>query len=169
MNIEELANKELELYSKLLLFEGTLEIKKQQIQEFGIFEAYRDIFNQYSKLIKTNIEALKRGLFLMWYSKLEPSCYTGIEGICKKSEENIIKTLNRHLKSNISDFELNWMISYYSNWDYFFEEFKDYDAFQNKLKVEVELPATIDLNKMEKRGQMGIYWNSIFNRKDHHH
>lgn len=165
MNITELANKEIELYSKVTSMEGTLEAKTQQIQELGIFEAYREIFNHYAKLNKIDSEALKRGLFLMWYSKLEPSCYTGIGELDKNSEEKIIKTLNRRLKREISSYELDWMISYYSNWDYLFEEFNEYDAFQNKLKDKVELPITIDSGKMEKRGQMGIYWCSIINKK----
>lgn len=108
---------------------------------------------------------MKRALFLLWYSKIEPSIYTGIGELDKDSEEEIIRLLNMRIKDKIADDELDWMISYYSNWDYFFDEFNQSVEFQNKLKNRVKLPSIIDPVKMGQRGQMGFYWNSIIDNK----
>ncbi len=115
-----------------------------------------------------NLEALKRGLFLLWYSTLEPIWLTGIGELDKKSEERIIKILDGRLKSESADYELDWMLNYYSHWDYIFERFSCFQNFQEKLKSEykTKLPEELDRKAMEQRGQMGIYWNSleIFNK-----
>lgn len=155
MDINELAVIEIELYFKVILLEGTLEAKVKQIHQLGIFDTYKEIFNQYSLLSKINSEALKRGFFLLWYSKLEPPYYTGIGELDKDCEEKIIRILNKRVKNNIADYELDWMISYYSNWDYLFDDFNQYAEFQNKLKNKLELPSKIDPLEMGLRGQVG--------------
>ena len=54
------------------------------------------------------------------------------------------------------------MLNYYKNWDYVFSKFAKYDFFYAKItsNEKIEMPK-IDKQKMENRGQMGIYWNSL--------
>ena len=163
MSIDELAKREQNLYSSVKELEGTIEEKSDKIVYFGISKNYREIHHDYSRLAKTDLEALKRGLFLIWYSMSEPTWLTGIGELEMESEERIVKILDRRLKRGITDYELDWMLGYYSGWDYVFERFKDFENFQNRLKSEskTELPDEIDREQMKQRGQMGIYWNSL--------
>lgn len=163
MNIDELAIKERNLYSSMKELGGTIEEKSDKAVYFGITKKYREIHQEYSRLAKSDLEALKRGLFLTWYSIAEPTYLTGIAELDEESEERIIKVLDRRLKINNTDFELDWMLDYYSDWDYVFESFTDFKNFQNRLKSKskTELPNEIDRITMEHRGQMGVYWNSL--------
>ncbi|HAT65766.1 MAG TPA: hypothetical protein DCS66_14435 [Flavobacteriaceae bacterium] len=163
MNIDKLAIKEQNLYSSLMELEGTIEEKSDKVVYFRISKEYREIHQEYSRLAKNDLEALKRGLFLTWYSIVEPTWLTGIADLDEDSEERIIKILDRRLKRNITDYELDWMLDYYSGWDYVFERFTDFKNFQNRLKSKskTELPNEINRMKMGQRGQMGVYWNSL--------
>lgn len=169
MSIDELAKREQNLYSRVEALEGTIEEKSDKVVDFGIPKNYREIHHDYSRLAKSDLEALKRGLFLIWYSMSEPIWLTGIGELDKESEERIVKILDKRLKRGIIDYELDWMLGYYSDWDYVFERFKDFENFSNKLNSEskTELPKEIDREQMKQRGQMGIYWNSltIFNKE----
>ena len=163
MTVDELANRELKLYNAVSKLTGTIEDKVIQIKRLGISDGYQRIHKEYAKLNKTNLEALKRGLFLIWYSRSEPSFLTGIVELDSESEIKIIKTLDRRLRQNVTDYELDWMIDYYSTWDFLFQTFSEYKFFQDRLKrtVKTERPETFDNDSMSGRGQMGIYWNSL--------
>lgn len=158
----ELAHKETELYTAVISINGTIEEKNKQIEQLGIFEAYRKIHREYARQSKTDLEALKRGLFLYWYALTEPSCYTGIGDLDPKAIEAIIHTLDRRFHKNISDYELDWMLSYYSNFEFVFERFRNYKSFYSRLTdCKTEMPDSIDREDMSMRGQMGLYWNSL--------
>jgi len=169
MSIDELAIKERNLYSRVIELKGTIEEKSDKVVNFGISKEYRKIHKEYSRLAKSDSEALKRSLFLMWYSLSEPDWLTGIGELDKEAEERTLKILDRRLKHGITDYELDWMIDYYSGWDYIFERFSDFKYFQNRLKSKskTELPDEIDRMKMVQRGHMGRYWNSLikFNKE----
>ncbi|WP_149243460.1 hypothetical protein [Dyadobacter sp. 32] len=169
MTVKELGQKELELYSSVISITGTMEEKTEQIIILGYSEQYRKIHSEYAKLNKSDLEALKRGLFLIWYSRTEPSCYTGIADLVPEAEHAIIKTLDRRINMNVTDYELDWMLSYYSNIEFSFEQFRDYKSFYRKLTTEkTEMPNSIDKEEMKTRGQMGIYWSSLnrYNEKN---
>jgi len=162
MNIEELTNKETELYQKVCSLIGTIEEKQNQIVELGISKEYKLIHQKYAELCAENIEALKRGLFITWFSVSEPTFLTGINELDENAEENIVKEINERIKNNALDSELNWMINYYKDWDYIFKEYSKYEFFKTRImsKVRTELPK-IQKQKMENRGQMGNYWKSL--------
>jgi hypothetical protein len=162
MNINELTEKENELYLKLCSLNGTIEEKLNQISKLGISNEYLIIHKKYAELSAENIEALKRGLFISWFAVSEPTFLTGIDNLEENAQEKIVKEINERMKNQTIDFELNWMLSYYKTWDYAFKKFKKYEHFYAKIKSneEIEMPK-IDKQKMENRGQMGIYWNSL--------
>lgn len=163
MKIEDLANQELELLNQVLEFVGTMEEKNDKVVYFGIGDKYQKIHEEYSKLAKSNLEALKRGLFITWYALTEPYCYTGIVMLNIEAKNRIFKILDRRLKNNNTDYELEWMLDYYSNWDFVFEKFTEFKYLHKRLKTEnkTDLPNRIDRDEMNNRGQMGRYWNSL--------
>ncbi len=163
MTIQELADQESLLYSKVneLYYQPqTLEADDRLKQ---VFAQYREVHQAYADLAGVEIEALKRGLFIQWYAITEPSYLTGIDDIDKQAGEKIIQALNEVVDAGRFDYELVWMLNYYFNWAFAFKiynNFKDFD--QSLINAEYNsLPETIDREAMERRGQMGIYWNSL--------
>lgn len=162
MIINELTEIETELYLKVCSLNGTIEEKYEQVTKLGISNEYKIIHQKYAELSSENIEALKRGLFINWFAVSEPTFLTGIAELDENAEEKIIKEINERIKNQTVDFELNWMLNYYKNWDYAFAKFAKYELFYAKImsNEEIEMPK-IDKQKMKNRGQMGIYWKSI--------
>ena len=160
--INELTNKETELRQKILSLNGTIEDKNKQVKNLGISNEYKIIHQKYAELSGENIEALKRGLFISWFAVSEPTFLTGIDELDENAQDKIVKEINERIKNETVDFELNWMINYYKNWNYAFTRFAKYELFYAKImsEEETEMPK-IDKIKMENRGQMGIYWNSL--------
>ena len=169
MDLDDLSKKEQNLYSSVIELEGSIEEKSDKVVYLGITKEYREIHQEYSRLAKSDLEALKRALFLLWYSVSEPEWLTGIGLLDEGSEKRTIKILDRRLERGRTDYELDWMLDYYSDWDYIFERFSHFKHFQNRLKSKskTRLPEQIDILKMEQRGQMGLYWNSLtrFNKE----
>ena len=68
----------------------------------------------------------------------------------------------------MTDYELEWMLDYYSNWDFVFERFDEFKYLQGRMTRadKVDLPEKIERNEMSKRGQMGYYWNSLTRFKE---
>ena len=168
MNIDELATQELELLSQTIELVGTIEEKNDKVVYFGISPKYKKIHQEYSRFAKSELEALKRGLFIMWYAMTEPSCFTGIGVLDSIAENRIIELLDRRLENEVADYELEWMLDYYSNWDFVFERFDEFKYLQGRMTRadKVDLPEKIERNEMSKRGQMGHYWNSLTRFKE---
>ncbi len=164
MTIEQLAKTETELYSIVLdlyKMEQTEELKKKLKT---VFASYRQVHRQYSDLAKEKDEALKRGLFIQWYAITEPNYLTGIEQLDEDAENNIIDIIEHKIQSNSLDSELKWMLNYYATWDYVFDKFKNRKGLAELIANRTNgLPIGLVIDKvaMNKRGQMGMYWNSL--------
>ncbi|AZB29335.1 hypothetical protein [Chryseobacterium balustinum] len=162
MNLEELSKREIELCLKISQLKGTIEEMQEQISKLGISNEYKFIHQRYADMSSIDIEALKRGLFINWYSICEPTFLTGISDLDENAENKIIEEINERLKNNNIDFELIWMIDYYKNWIFAFSRFEKYELFYSKIINEEFIEKTkIDRSNMENRGQMGLYWNSV--------
>ncbi|MGB3342978.1 MAG: hypothetical protein WBA61_03620 [Aequorivita sp.] len=159
MTLIELANKEIDLYSNVNnIYDGKINSLIPNLTLKEIYEEYAKVHNEYSKLSHKNIEALKRALFIQWYSITEPNYLTGINKLDEKSERKIITDLKTRIDQNEADKELIWMLNYYLNWDFVFDRFKDIIEFD---KIIQEKDADKPKIKTDERGQMGIYWKSI--------
>lgn len=164
MTIEQLANTETELYSKVveLYDKGNREERSEQLKK--VFAAYRQVHKNYADLAKENDEALKRGLFIQWYAVTEPNYLTGIEVLDEEAEENIIKLIEVRIQNDSLDTELKWMLNYYATWEFVFDKYKNIKGLENLIEKRTdELPLGLVINKvaMNSRGQMGTYWNSL--------
>lgn len=167
MKIEELADKENELYKEVIKLYRQPQTKENLAQLQEIFMAYRQVHQQYADMVDKDLEALKRGLFIQWYALTEPNYLTGIGELDEKSERKIIGILNEKIEKHELDDELQWMLDYYTIWDYVFDRFKGYPAIESALKNKKhDLPETIDRESMKQRGQMGHYWNSRITLKN---
>lgn len=164
MDIADLTKRENELHSIILGLRGTMEERSAQLRDKGVFDAYRQIHSSYADQADKDLEHLKRGLFIQWYSMTEPSCFTGIHELDNNAERKIIEQVDNLIKRDKVDTELSWMLKYYLTWDYVFERFKEYHGLQHWIEndTETELPTKIDKDEMSTRGQMGKYWNSLY-------
>jgi hypothetical protein len=163
MTLTDLTNKEVELYSfaiDLYNEKGNSERKGLTLNE--IYAEYKKVHKEYANMSETDIECLKRGLFIQWYAMTEPNYLTGIAELDGNAETKIITELKKRIDQNKADNELKWMLNHYLNWDFVFGRFKNIAEFSEDKNV-VDL-TSIKL-EMGNRGQMGIYWNSIINSK----
>jgi len=163
METADLARKEIELYSIIVGVRGTMEEKSAQLRDKGVFDAYKEIHCSYADKADKDLESLKRGLFIQWYSMTEPSCFTGISELDSAAEKKIIEKLDNLIKHDKVDSELSWMLKYYSTWDYVFERIKEYHGLRDWIKNDLgtDLPDRINKDEMSRRGQMGKYWTSL--------
>ena len=164
MTIEQIANLETELYSTVLdLYKkGPTGELTERLKT--VFDSYKQVHEHYSGLAKEQDEALKRGLFIQWYAMTEPSYLTGIGELNEEAEKNIIKLVEDKIQNNALDNELKWMLNYYANWDFVFERFKISKGLVELIANRTDdLPVGLIIDKiaMNKRGQMGAYWNSL--------
>ncbi len=163
MTLQELAQKEDELYSKAIDLYRQVQTMDTDKQLREVFIAYRKVHRLYTDLSYADIEALKRGLFIQWYALSEPNYLTGISDLDEEVENKIFINLTAFIDTNRIDYELTWMFNYYARWDWIFERLSTFKGFDKKIVNEQndKLPDTIDRKAMDARGQMGKYWNSL--------
>lgn len=164
MTIEQLTAQEEAVLFQINDTVGTIEERSQQLRTMGVFDAYQNIHCQYAKLATLNLEALKRALFLQWYGLVEPSYYSGISVINPQAEETVIQALESQVKQPVMEAELQAMLSYYLNWEAIFDRYERSKLFNRLITDRLDYKAIIDQissYSMHKRGQMGLYWQSI--------
>lgn len=159
MTLTELADKETDLYSNVInIYNGKSSSYKKDLTLEEIHLEYKMVHIEYSKLSDKNIEALKRGLFIQWYSITQPHYLSGLNELDEKAERKIITNLKSRIDHNETDVELIWMLNYYMTWDYVFDRFKDIVEFKQIVQEKTDEKPKIKFNE---RGQMGIYWKAI--------
>ncbi|MVM36330.1 hypothetical protein GO755_40380 [Spirosoma sp. HMF4905] len=164
MTVDELEEKENKLLLQINSTEGPMEVKVGQLEAGGVFDEYRQVHSFYADLAQKDSEALKRGLFLQWYSSVEPSFLSGIDNVDPQAEKRIIDTLNNQIGRNEVDSELYSMLSYYAGWRFVFDRFSDSTNLVKLLNNRLDYDSIIQQLKQSDltcRGQMGIYWQSI--------
>ncbi|RYX87793.1 hypothetical protein EON73_00545 [bacterium] len=163
MTLQELAHKEDVLHSKTIDLYHKLQTTEIEEQLKAVFIEYKEVHRIYADFSAREIEALKRGLFIQWYSLIEPNYLTGISDLDEGAENKVIQNLNELISTYKTDNELNWMLNYYSNWDWVFKRHKSFQNFDTNIVNEQNnhLPEKIDKEEMKLRGQMGKYWNSL--------
>lgn len=141
-------------------------------EERRIEEEYRQVHQQYAVLMLDKphgLEALKRALFLQWFSVVEPPFLSGIAGLDKETQEKVMAELMRRVETNALDRELSAMVLwYYSLADWYFAPFDRARLLGSRSNSDP--PGTIaskmaSKEAMMNRGQMGEYWLSIISKK----
>lgn len=163
MTIDQLSETEDQLHEEVIrLYKSEpSQIANNQLQV--LFQKYRDVHLQYSLSAANDDEALKRALFLQWYSYSEPNYLTGLNDLDKTAEARVMDIVEDKLRNKSCDNELTWMFNYYASWDYIFEPYSDRPSITEFLaqRNDAQFPNSIDRIAMKKRGQMGHYWNSL--------
>ena len=163
MTIEQLTKIEEELYAAVIEICEQTQTTELKTQLNSIFNSYRQVHKEYANLAENDNEALKRGLFIQWYALTEPSYLTGIGDIDAESEKIIMNIVEERICNNNLDYELEWMLNYYANWDYVYDKFNGLKCVTKLVanKKDNLFPTKINREEMQKRGQMGGYWNSL--------
>ncbi len=171
--IDELALQEDNLLDKIYSLECLMEERSAQIENAGLFSAYREIYEQYAQLSiqQNNLEALKRALFLQWYAVSEPNCFTGLSDFSKNTQLQVLAIVDLFLAKQINDPELTRMIEWYYQisdyyFDYFFKHATNLSHLQTRLQYAKPQQNIAERGKafsetISGRGQMSKYWKSI--------
>jgi hypothetical protein len=166
--LAELASREDALFQRVLTATGLMEEKHAQLQDWGIFDEYRDIHRFYAALIidpKSGLEALKRALFLGWYDLSEPACFTGIFNLSAEVNRYVLAAVETKLGEGGLDLDMEWMLPfYYSITDYFFDVQRDLallQAFFTEADTTLWQRVEHSAADFRGRGQMGDYWLSV--------
>lgn len=173
MDIDALNSAEHQLLLQMKRVTGLMEEKHEKLQQSGVFDQYRKIYEAYIELIGSEgeeLEALKRAVFLMWYEQAEPACFSGVFGLSEKSSRKVLQSVERKIKAGELDFELQWMLPYYNLIaDWVFAQAVDLphlQAFLAKVNPELWHEAELKAEDFVNRGQMGVYWSSMIEAKE---
>ena len=151
-----------------------MEAIERQLQESGVFMQYQLIHRHYLDIVNhatdadERVEALKRVIFLNWYSQVEPSCFTGISGLDDSLMRSSYKQLDTLIKNRQFDQEFTWMLSFYCSWDYVLLPYIDESLVEIRRFIDTVDNDSLHVPErrfakgtMDKRGQMGLYWKSM--------
>lgn len=175
--LRSLADQELALYHRVQALAGTIDAIHEQLIISNISEEYLQVHRTYLHLAAaapaaaTRLEALKRLVFLAWYSMNEPAFNSGLGYYDPDLQRSSYALLEAHLATTAPlDPELHWMLVHYAAfWDddllpaitglplstiSAFIAAKDPAVY---LVPERQLPP----GTMAHRGQLGLYWQSL--------
>jgi hypothetical protein len=168
--LSRLAEEEDALKSVVGSLTGQMEEKTAQLEKTGVFEQYRSVFGRYIALLNeppAATEALKRALFLGWYDLSEPACFTGLQLPDERRRwNNVCEAADATIERAEQDRELSWMLPYYYRMtDFAFSGLRAQPhlaTFLEGANPEGYRAASVDQRQLRHRGQMGHYWQSIF-------
>jgi hypothetical protein len=124
VTLEELTDLENAWIGKLP--KGSPEDERDDGQETGVYAAWGKIFELYViEARKGEMEALKRALFLYWYSCSEPNELSGIPVLDKTLVKETLQIVNDTARRGELDTEFEWMLPYYyDTTDWYIDQFR---------------------------------------------
>ena len=180
-DLDELARREMTLLAHAQATEGEMLDVERHLREEGTYAESAAIHAAYvvlADLPKRDLEALKRAVFLAWYSGAEPACFTGIGDLDEEALERTWVVLEEAFAGNAVDDELTVMLGWYQAVGYDIGGFPGTDGRWHEC-VSPTFRARLDAldggaykrhhfsrDDLLKRGQMGVYWISIACRPD---
>lgn len=170
MKIEAISIKENDLLNRVSEYKGDMDLVIEKMDNDKIFRIYSDIHKEYVLLADSemNIEALKRAIFIQWYSISEPSCFTGIRELSEEAEKQALELLSQLIAKNKIDNEFSSMLFHYKEInDIAFIKFQNYLIVKDYLKNIQQSNCIEELSNFSfnNRGQLGNYWQSLLNKK----
>lgn len=145
---------------------GSFEQRHALYQRIGMYEAWQSIFKEYVALARQgNGEALKRALFLYWYSCSEPSELSGLSGLAEDLAALVFGIVDDMARKGELDAELKWMLPYYYMITAWYLNLHRDDKFPDLRKASQDddnlWRYLCTESSFDNRGQMGKYWRSI--------
>ncbi|MBW3545026.1 MAG: hypothetical protein KY428_05385 [Bacteroidetes bacterium] len=169
--LNELARQELSLQRLVYHASGTAAAINSSLQQQGVFAAYRQIHRAYVQLASfkqerhTRNEALKRAIFLNWYSQLEPAALTGLADLDESQITEAYFILNKIIEKSWLTDEQAWMLQHYAYWDWAilqYTENKIHALSRWVMAASGTLaplpPPAVLQQSMQGRGLMGLYF-----------
>ncbi len=144
---------------------GDAEERDRQVERSGMYGEYPAIVRAYQELLgdpAARREALKRAVFLVWYSAIMPPQDTGIPPLPDGTVRSVFDALDAAVRAGLYDAELAWMLAWYHSQSP--DLFAVYGASDDLMSFIAATPAsdwkgaTIVADVMALRGQMGNYW-----------
>lgn len=169
LSLDALANWEMAVLASIRGATGTINERDAQITRSGMYAEYPAIFSSYLDLFGSSdpgvsLEALKRLVFLAWYSVNASPTTSGIAELPESQVRQVMSDLSWALSSAAADDELRAMLAWYrSRFAYAFEHFgpvRDLDAFVAEVPLERDL-LSASITPRAGRGQLGLYWNTV--------
>ncbi len=159
MTLDEITALECE-WLKKMPDRGFFEERDTLFRKTGVYEAWQRIFREYVTCAKTGDgEALKRAIFLYWYSFSEPHELTGIPILDTDLAEEVFGLANDALQKGECDTELKWMLPFYYSIADFYLDYSWPDRFEHVRRASKEnkdLWRTLcSESTFENRGQLG--------------
>jgi hypothetical protein len=162
-SLDTLGKEERRLYDALPVHHGAKDVGA----ESRIRDEYRHVIDQYLVLAKDgNVEAVKRLVFLWWYSNTEPGHLTGVPEFTTAQAESTAELLRVALKVGIDD-EFKRMLAWYyciTAW-HFDDGVPELTPALKTLTVRAKDKAgiiTLDvIDTSERRGQLAEYFGSM--------
>jgi hypothetical protein len=171
LSLAALANWEAAVLASIHGATGTPEERDAQITRSGMYAEYPAIFNTYLELVTLGddpaavLEALKRAVFLAWYSFKEPSFDSGIAELPESAVRDLMDALDRAIAGGRTDGELQWMLAWYADqFGYVFEHFgpvRRLEGFIDGLSARDAYGHRGEAGQFVGRGQLGAYWKAV--------
>ncbi len=143
---------------------GLMEEKQESLRQQGVFAQYAQVHSQYAGLIDhatEGIEALKRALFIQWFTVAEPACFTGIFDVAQEARDKVFKQIDGMIRRQELDDELGFMLDWYYNiTPWYFDAQSECHNWQRYLATTHAAPQ-YENSQFDNRGQMGRYWQSV--------
>jgi hypothetical protein len=149
------------LMNKISSIKASIDEINRMLVSLNIDDEYRNIFLAYSESV-LNLEALKRAIFLQWYSIAEPFVYTGLKDFDRHTQKNNLQVFIKYEDEGKIDIEFCMMfLHYYAISDWYFNNFFDFSPIVARLLDKKKEYANFIFPEMINRGQMGRYWQSL--------
>jgi hypothetical protein len=171
LSLAALANWEAAILASIHGAVGTPEERDAQITRSGMYAEYPAIFSTYLELVRmaddpaTVLEALKRAVFIAWYSFKEPSFESGIAELPESAVRDLMDSLDRAIAGERTDDELRWMLAWYQDlFGYVFEHFgpvRTLEGFTDGLSATDAYEHRSEVPRFAGRGQLGTYWKTV--------
>ncbi len=162
MTLDELANREDDLMKSARAI-GTVEEIIAHNDAEGLYESWQKILDGYINLFEDDAvcdEALRRALFLVWFSYSQPAMVTGLGELSKISEKIVLEEIEAKIAANTLDRATQSMLLTYGA-GLPFENHPDlYRLNLYLMKKLWPRPEDCRLGPLENRGAMGQYWKT---------
>lgn len=165
--LEEMSRRELGILERAGRAVGLMEEKDRELREGGVYAESAALHAAYVRLAAppdSNLEALKRAIFLGWYETTEPSCFTGIADLNRDEVRRAHELLDAACTGGGVDAELEVMLGFYwfiADYHFTFNSSTRLRQYVSKLNPEAHKAFGFSRHALEGRGQMGHFWTSI--------
>jgi hypothetical protein len=169
-SLDALAGWESAVLASLRGAKGTIEERDRQITRAGLYAEYPAIVRSYLDLLaddRSAAEALKRAVFIVWLSTIEPSPHSGISELPEGLAREVMQALDDKARVGALDDEFALMLGWYRS--ILPAAFELYGADASTAAVTSGVghhdwrhrftPA-----QFSNRGQLGMYWQSLLDR-----